>query len=184
MEQLSLESSLDTALTLAWPWIRTPSPASSRTAALRRRRPVCSRTEERDVQRRQLQGLVFLRPIQGVSDMAFAPAETNTAHAATAVSSSQVGAIGVHARGIRSGIEWRDATARVPHFAISETPELVGRASGAAGKIQWSRLERKVAVRGRGEAHASRLDGSQPDAWRYVIEVQDAGKPADVTGYR
>jgi hypothetical protein len=26
--------------------------------------------------------------------------------------------------------------------------------------------------------------GSQPDAWRYVIEVQDAGKPADTTGYR
>ncbi|TIM51925.1 MAG: short-chain dehydrogenase, partial [Mesorhizobium sp.] len=28
------------------------------------------------------------------------------------------------------------------------------------------------------------LDGSRPDAWRYVPEVQDAGKPADVTGYR
>lgn len=28
------------------------------------------------------------------------------------------------------------------------------------------------------------LDGSQPDAWRYVVEVQDAGKPANVTGYR
>ena len=28
------------------------------------------------------------------------------------------------------------------------------------------------------------LDGSQPDAWRYVVEVQDAGKPADSTGYR
>ena len=28
------------------------------------------------------------------------------------------------------------------------------------------------------------LDGSQPDAWRYLVEVQDAGKPADVTGYR
>jgi hypothetical protein len=28
------------------------------------------------------------------------------------------------------------------------------------------------------------LDGSRPDAWRYVLEVQDAGKPADVTGYR
>ena len=27
-------------------------------------------------------------------------------------------------------------------------------------------------------------DGSQPDAWRYVPEVQDAGKPADTTGYR
>ena len=28
------------------------------------------------------------------------------------------------------------------------------------------------------------LDGSRPDAWRYMVEVQDAGKPADVTGYR
>ena len=28
------------------------------------------------------------------------------------------------------------------------------------------------------------LDGTQPDAWRYVTEVQDAGKPADVAGYR
>jgi hypothetical protein len=28
------------------------------------------------------------------------------------------------------------------------------------------------------------LDGSRPDAWRYVVEVQDAGKPAAATGYR
>lgn len=28
------------------------------------------------------------------------------------------------------------------------------------------------------------LDGSRPDAWRYLAEVQDAGKPADATGYR
>ena len=28
------------------------------------------------------------------------------------------------------------------------------------------------------------LDGSRPDAWRYVVEIQDAGKPADATGYR
>jgi hypothetical protein len=28
------------------------------------------------------------------------------------------------------------------------------------------------------------LDGSQPEAWRYVAEVQGAGKPADTTGYR
>jgi hypothetical protein len=28
------------------------------------------------------------------------------------------------------------------------------------------------------------LDGSQPDAWRYLVEVQDQGKPADTTGYR
>ena len=28
------------------------------------------------------------------------------------------------------------------------------------------------------------LDGSQPDCWRYMVEVQDAGLPADPTGYR
>jgi hypothetical protein len=28
------------------------------------------------------------------------------------------------------------------------------------------------------------LDGSRPDAWKYVVEVQDAGGSADVTGYR
>jgi len=28
------------------------------------------------------------------------------------------------------------------------------------------------------------LDGSRPDCWRYLQEVQEAGKPADVTGYR
>ena len=28
------------------------------------------------------------------------------------------------------------------------------------------------------------LDGSQPDCWRYVREVQDPGKPAEATGYR
>ncbi|MDR6884011.1 hypothetical protein [Bacillus sp. 3255] len=28
------------------------------------------------------------------------------------------------------------------------------------------------------------LDGSQPDCWRYLVEVQEAGKPADTTGYR
>ena len=28
------------------------------------------------------------------------------------------------------------------------------------------------------------LDGSRPDCWRYLVEVQEAGKPADATGYR
>jgi hypothetical protein len=28
------------------------------------------------------------------------------------------------------------------------------------------------------------VDGSQPDCWRYMTEVVDAGKPADATGYR
>jgi hypothetical protein len=28
------------------------------------------------------------------------------------------------------------------------------------------------------------LDGSRPDCWRYLVEVQEAGRPADTTGYR
>jgi hypothetical protein len=28
------------------------------------------------------------------------------------------------------------------------------------------------------------VDGSRPDCWRYLVEVTDAGKPADATGYR
>jgi NAD(P)-dependent dehydrogenase (short-subunit alcohol dehydrogenase family) len=82
---------------------------------------------------------------------------------------------------------WRDATTRVPHFAISESPAFVGRAVAALAQdpnvSRWN-----------GESLSSGqlakiygftdLDGSQPDAWKYVVEVQDAGKPADVTGYR
>jgi hypothetical protein len=28
------------------------------------------------------------------------------------------------------------------------------------------------------------LDGSRPDCFRYLMEVQEAGRPADVAGYR
>jgi hypothetical protein len=28
------------------------------------------------------------------------------------------------------------------------------------------------------------LDGSAPDAWRYMVEVQDLGKPPDTARYR
>jgi hypothetical protein len=28
------------------------------------------------------------------------------------------------------------------------------------------------------------LDGTQPDCWRYMVEVMDAGAPAGDTGYR
>ena len=28
------------------------------------------------------------------------------------------------------------------------------------------------------------VDGTRPDGWRYLVEVNDAGRPADDTGYR
>ncbi len=82
---------------------------------------------------------------------------------------------------------WRDTTARSPHFAISESPAFAGRAVAAlAQDPNVSRWNGKSLSSGQlAKVYGfTDIDGSQPDAWRYVPEVQDAGKPADVTGYR
>ena len=82
---------------------------------------------------------------------------------------------------------WRDALERVPHFAISETPRYVGRAVAAlAADPQVARWNgQSLSSGGLAPVYGfTDLDGSRPDAWRYLVEVQDAGKPADVTGYR
>jgi NAD(P)-dependent dehydrogenase (short-subunit alcohol dehydrogenase family) len=80
---------------------------------------------------------------------------------------------------------WRDATKIQPHFAISESPAFVGRAV-AAQDPNVSRWNGKSLSSGQlAKIYGfTDLDGSQPDAWKYVVEVQDAGKPADVTAYR
>ena len=83
--------------------------------------------------------------------------------------------------------DWREATKRQPHFVISESPRFVGRAVAALaadpGKARWngqSLSSGQVA----GVYGFTDLDGSRPDCWRYLVEVQEAGKPADATGYR
>jgi NAD(P)-dependent dehydrogenase (short-subunit alcohol dehydrogenase family) len=82
---------------------------------------------------------------------------------------------------------WRDATKVQPHFAISETPRFVGRAVAAlAGDPDMSRWNGQSLSSGQlARVYGfTDVDGSRPDAWRYVVEVQDAGRPADTTGYR
>ncbi|CAL9364429.1 SDR family oxidoreductase [Streptomyces sp. enrichment culture] len=82
---------------------------------------------------------------------------------------------------------WRDALAREPHFAISETPRFTGRAVAAlAADPDVARFNgQSLSSGGLARVYGfTDLDGSRPDAWRYLTEVQDAGKPADVTGYR
>jgi NAD(P)-dependent dehydrogenase (short-subunit alcohol dehydrogenase family) len=81
---------------------------------------------------------------------------------------------------------WREG--RNPHFAaISESPRFVGRAVAAlaadpdlgrrnGGSFSSGGLAREYGF--------TDVDGSQPDCWRYLVEVQDAGRPADATGYR
>ncbi|MGY0021853.1 SDR family oxidoreductase [Streptomyces sp. YJ-C3] len=82
---------------------------------------------------------------------------------------------------------WRDALGEQPHFAISETPRYTGRAVAAlAADPDVSRFNgTSLSSGGLAQVYGfTDLDGSRPDAWRYLVEVQDAGKPADVTGYR
>jgi len=82
---------------------------------------------------------------------------------------------------------WRDACAAEPHFAISETPRFVGRAVAAlaADPDRARRQGASLSSGGLAEEYGfADVDGSSPNAWRYIEEVQDPGKPADVTGYR
>jgi NAD(P)-dependent dehydrogenase (short-subunit alcohol dehydrogenase family) len=82
---------------------------------------------------------------------------------------------------------WRDALKSQPHFAISETPAFVGRAVAAlAADPDVARWNGRSLSSGQlaGEYGFTDIDGSRPDAWRYMVEVQDPGHPADVTGYR
>jgi NAD(P)-dependent dehydrogenase (short-subunit alcohol dehydrogenase family) len=124
-----------------------------------------------------------------VNRMAFALAHELQPHGATAVSltpgwlrsEAMLDAYGV------TESNWRDATTRSPHFAISESPAFVGRAVAALAQdpdvARWNGKSLSSGQLGKIYGFTD-LDGSQPDAWRYVVEVQDAGKPADVAGYR
>lgn len=82
---------------------------------------------------------------------------------------------------------WRDATERIPHFAIAESPAFVGRAVVALAAdpdvARWNGQSLSSGQLAKIYGFTD-LDGSQPDAWRYLVEVQDADKPADTTGYR
>ncbi len=81
---------------------------------------------------------------------------------------------------------WRDAAN--PHFAaISESPRFVGRAVAALAADPDLQRRNRGSFSSGGLAREygfTDVDGSQPDCWRYMVEVQDAGRPADPTGYR
>ena len=82
---------------------------------------------------------------------------------------------------------WRDATKTTPHFAISESPRFVGRAVAALAAdpdvARWNGASLSSGQLAR-EYGFTDTDGSAPDCWRYLVEVQEAGRPPDATGYR
>jgi NAD(P)-dependent dehydrogenase (short-subunit alcohol dehydrogenase family) len=81
---------------------------------------------------------------------------------------------------------WRTATAP-PGFAVSESPRFVGRAVTALasdpGRERWN--QRSVT-----SAHLSAkygftdIDGSRPDVWRYIQDVEDGKKDVKPSDYR
>ena len=122
--------------------------------------------------------------------LAFAQGEELAAHGCTAVALTpgwMRSEIMLEHYGVTEA-NWRDGVATNPHFAaISESPRFVGRAVAAlaadpdvhrrnGGSFSSGGLAREYGF--------TDLDGSQPDAWRYLVEVQEAGRPADPTGYR
>jgi NAD(P)-dependent dehydrogenase (short-subunit alcohol dehydrogenase family) len=120
--------------------------------------------------------------------LAFAQAKEIAPHGGTAVaitpgwlrSEAMLEAMGV------TEANWREG--RNPHFAaISETPRYVGRAIAALAADPDVARHNGGSFSSGGLAQEygfTDLDGSRPDCWRYLVEVQDAGKPADATGYR
>ena len=82
---------------------------------------------------------------------------------------------------------WRDAAERIPHFCISETPRYVGRAVAAlASDADVGRWNGQSLSSGQlAQVYGfTDLDGTRPDAWRYIMEHRDKGLPPDDSGYR
>ncbi|WP_329121372.1 SDR family oxidoreductase [Streptomyces sp. NBC_01353] len=80
---------------------------------------------------------------------------------------------------------WRDAVERIPGFAIAESPVYVGRAVAAlAADPERARWNGRSLDSGRlaKEYGFTDADGSQPDAWGFMI-AGETGEP-DVADYR
>lgn len=82
---------------------------------------------------------------------------------------------------------WRDALEKVPHFCISESPTYVARGIAAlAADPDYARYAGRVLS----SAELARTygvtdtDGTQPDCWRYLVEIQLPGRAATELGYR
>ena len=90
---------------------------------------------------------------------------------------------------------WRDALDRPyqppfphpGHFGISETPAFTGRAVVALAadpdRHRWN--QGSVSAGGLAREYGfTDVDGSRPDAWRYLVVVQDTGLPPNPDAYR
>lgn len=82
---------------------------------------------------------------------------------------------------------WRDALKERPHFCISESPYFVARGVVALASDNNSRRWSGKVLSSHDlslEYGITDKDGSRPDCWRYIVEVEARDLPADCTGYR
>ncbi len=146
-------------------------------------------TAEHNATFRRGTSLSFYLAKAAAHHLALAQADEMRAHECTAVamtpgwlrSESMLDGFGVTEE------NWQDAVVTQPHFCISESPAFVGRAVAAlAADPDKARFSGKTLDSGQlAKVYAvTDVDGSRPDAWRYIEEVVGAGKPADATGYR
>lgn len=82
---------------------------------------------------------------------------------------------------------WTDAVKERPNFCISETPFFVAKGVVALASDKDSRRwsgkvlsSHDLAV----EYGVTDIDGSKPDCWRFIEEVESKNLPLDCTGYR
>jgi NAD(P)-dependent dehydrogenase (short-subunit alcohol dehydrogenase family) len=82
---------------------------------------------------------------------------------------------------------WREGCKVEPHFCISESPLYVGRAVAALAtdpeRARWNGASTSSGALAQ-EYGFTDVDGTRPDAWRYIVEHREKGLPADDTGYR
>jgi NAD(P)-dependent dehydrogenase (short-subunit alcohol dehydrogenase family) len=133
-----------------------------------------------------------------VNRLAFSQGHELAPHGATAValtpgwlrSELMLEGFGVEEANWRDVYERRDEEGNPigpPDFALSETPRFVGRAVVALAtdpdRARWNQRSIDSGSLAR-EYGFTDVDGSQPDVWRFITEVREAGLDADPADYR
>lgn len=82
---------------------------------------------------------------------------------------------------------WRDFIPKNATWGVSETPAFAGRAVAALAqdedRMRWSGQSLDSGQLGQ-EYGFTDVDGSRPDVWRYIREVEEGGKEASPEDYR
>ncbi len=134
---------------------------------------------------------------QSVNRLAFSQGHELEQHGATAVaitpgwlrSEMMLENFGVTESNWRDALNDRGANQpkAPPDFALSESPRYIGRAVVAVAadpdRRQWNKRSLSSGELARHYGFAD-IDGSRPDMWRYITEVREGGKQADLGEYR